>query len=288
MRPKTYFHAFIQSISSAEYYQDVLRAPLWFSIRFFLISVALIGIVETSHFLVRTIPQAEQFVQEVAREVKTNYPPDLIVEWDGSLLSTSIPSLSIPYPLEFKPQDYNLPNNLAQFQTDQTDISDAVLSQYESLFVITADAIYIQDAKLDWSQTDLSHVLPENESFVLTADNANSSIDAMVEALFMTRGVFIAMGAAVMILFTLLSTIIVLCIESLLGLLLVRIYGYQLSAKKVLQMGLHVIVPAHIAHTVALIAFPALPFPILSVSFWALFVYIIYSNRTFLNAEYKK
>ncbi len=288
MRPKTYLYAFIQSISSAEYYRDVLRAPLWFSVRFFLISLALIGVVETTHFLIKTVPQAEQFMHQVATEVKVTYPKDLIIEWDGNQLSASNPLLQVSYPQAIDPDEYNLPPYLAQFQTSSTTLDDTTLNDAQSLFVISSNTVYMQDSNNAWSDTNLSSILPKDETFVLTTDTIDSSVDSLVEAIYMTREIFIALGAIAMITITILSTIFILIIESLLGFLLVRIYGYQLSIRDVFQLGLHIIVPAHIAHTVALFAFPTLTFPILSVSFWVLFVYIVYTNRAFLSKTYKK
>ncbi|MFZ1721223.1 MAG: hypothetical protein WAU07_01835, partial [Microgenomates group bacterium] len=264
MRPRTYIKTFINSISSAEYYREVLNAPLWFSLRFFLISLFLIGVIETYFFLTKTVPLAEQILIETAEEAKANFPNDLMVSWNGSTLTSSNPILEISYPSSVNSQALELPNTLATLRTEVSTLSTQELEHIPSLLVITSSNVYIQDSEGNWKSRSLDSVLPPDESFVLTKENSASSIDVVTEAFQMIRGILLVLGTTIMVLIAIAGTLAILILESFLGFLLVRLYGVSLSLRQVFQLGLHIMVPAHIAHTVALFSLPEHTFPILS------------------------
>jgi hypothetical protein len=152
MRPKTYWHTISNLFTSPKYYLEILKAPFWFSFRFFVISMFILGLTWAWKINQKIIPAFQQQVNSSLDEIEANYPAELEISWQDHQLESSINEIiEIPYPssVELNPQfppifGYFIPEDISSEQF-------SVKFSQKSLLVVTNNKFFINNLQGTWA-----------------------------------------------------------------------------------------------------------------------------------------
>ncbi len=136
---KTFFQAFISSITSPAYYAKVLQAKFSFSFKYAVVLAGLLSCVGIAKIIV---PLSLFPVTKSLDQLISNYPADLVVNIDqGKVLINQPYPYLIKMPIEWKTAQ--APTNLIVFDSDQSLANGRSYADYNSLLVITQTSIYL-------------------------------------------------------------------------------------------------------------------------------------------------
>jgi hypothetical protein len=265
---QTYLHSLFNTFSSPRYYLDVLNTRFSFSVRFFIISYALLSLISTGLFWSVSLPKFQQQVKVNLAQAIQSYPQDLVISWDKNHLQTnSSTPIEVPYP-SFLRQS-NLPNSFGYIAPQVTQISDikSVLPQ-SSLFVVGERELYLATAQGGWSAKPLNQMVGFDESFTIDQETAPLLIsDAM---LFFNElaGVVKVVYPVFIFLFLLVTRTISLMISSLLLYFMYRLLQRPFTFRKTLQLSLHIAVVAELVHIITSQFFPMSSLDMFSITYW--------------------
>lgn len=88
-----------KTFTSASYYQDVLKSPFSFSLKFFFCFIVLYALVATAFITVRYLAPLNRYIVNLPQLVQSLYPPELVITIKNGETSVNVPQ---PYaiPLE--------------------------------------------------------------------------------------------------------------------------------------------------------------------------------------------
>lgn len=137
---QTFLNAFIKSIISVDYYKDIVKAHVSFSMKYFFVLLLLGTVVASIATYVRIIPDVEKGINELTMYLQTAYPEDLIFTMKDSALSINQPE---PYFFSI-PEKYKTPNTQQQIENIITFDSDGTiddLDEYKTFVLINSKNI---------------------------------------------------------------------------------------------------------------------------------------------------
>lgn len=279
MRPKTYWHIISNLLTSPKYYLEILKAPYWFSLRFFIISMIILGLTLTWRINQRTIPVYQQQINDSLNEIESNFPSELEIYWRGNQLGSSTNEIiEIPYPSSIK-KSSQFPPFLGYFIPD--DISpDQFPKKFnqESLLVITSKKLFINNLQGAWTDAPLTELFPMED----IALNKNTSPDLILKLKQELKKVFDLtkqLNFIVIPLITILIKFWMSFIESILIFLFFKLNRFSINFIKTLQLSLHLVVMAEIIAQLASWIYPNIQVPMFTLSYWSIFSYIFWTQR---------
>lgn len=281
MHPRTYAATLIGSLSSVSFYWTVLRQPLLFSVRFFLMSCLIVGVLDAVHFNVVTIPNWREAGARLLARVDREYPPDLTMTWDGQQLQWQPNQvLTVPYPPEIPLSQEGLPSVLAQFTpVDASPEELAPELPERSLFIVTPTQVFITSAAGSWNQLRLLETPGFENTFTINRESLPSYLNFWQQFL---ENALQGLGIASFIfipLATLLSLLFTSVLDATLFYFLMQLTGIKWRWPKVWQLTLHIIVVALLIETIVRWFLPATVVPVFAFASWGLFTYIVVMMR---------
>lgn len=116
---KTFTHAVTKSLTDASYYNDVVKANMDFSIKYYLSYSILLALLSAGVFAVRYAPEFQKGINTFLDEAVEMYPADLIVSSkDGSISVNKPEPYIIPFPAGMEGED--VPVNVVVFYSEGT------------------------------------------------------------------------------------------------------------------------------------------------------------------------
>jgi hypothetical protein len=141
---KTFFYALRNSLFRPAYYVDVLRAPLSFSVKFFLMFSGLLALLYSIIILTVTIPATQTFITKIKDKAPSFYPKDLEIVIKNRRVSIN---QEVPYFIPFRLSDLidqPLPDssitNLLVIDTQSVNPAKDI-REYQTLALLTADSL---------------------------------------------------------------------------------------------------------------------------------------------------
>ncbi len=279
MRLKTYWHVITSLFTSPKYYLEIFKAPFWFSFRFFIISMTILGLTLTWRVNQKVMPTLQEQMNVTLDEVVTNYPADLEIVWSENQLRYSAEdAIEISYP-SLMGQNSQLPPVFGYFIPGE--ISSAQFSEkleHESLFVVSSDKFFINDLREAWTDAPLTEILPE-EDLVLNKDTSGEfiskfklEIEEIIPIIKQLNFIAIPIG---LIIFRLWMSFL----EAILVFLFFKLNKFNLNFGKTIQLSLHLVV---VAETIAQIAnwiYPNIQISMLVLVYWSVFSYVFWTQR---------
>ena len=275
MKLRTYCHALINTFSSALYYVDILNTKFSFSIRFFLISYFLLGIIGAKFFWSRVVPWLRNEIATSLEDFQQHFPPYLQVTWDGEQLQT-VPTapLTIPYP-QFVPSD-GLPSELAIINV----LASAPPSSTPALLFVTKNTLFGFQGDNQWTELPLKDIPQLNQAFTITTETLPAFIDQAKHfseqllrfAAFAYPIAFVSVVAPLRLLS--------LLFESILLFFVLRLVNPFWTFRKIYQLSLHIAVVAETIQLVTTFFFHATALPMFTLAFWGYFMIILWQLRS--------
>ena len=260
----------IASITSVEYYQSVLSRSFFSSLRFYLAFLVIITMVLTAEYWLKAAPNLRHSVDDIATETVSDYPADLLINWDGDSLSSSVGEVVVPFPNAMPQYFKDLAKNLAVLNPSQAQTS------VEALFELTPTKLYMIDQGQRSTGVGLQELLGSNQ--ILIDQQSLPQNVTRVKASILNFVTFVGYFYPIWAWFGLLvSRAYLLVIEGSLIFILIKLQRWPMKYLKVVQLCLHIFVPAEIVNQTTRLAGIKTPISMLMLSFWVLFVVIFFS-----------
>lgn len=283
MRPTTFVKTFIRSATSIEYYRSVLVAPAWFTVRFFLLSFGIYGVI-VGYTL------AQEFKTTLFREldptlatIKENFPEDGYIFWGEE-------------GLEVRPDPFIvlLPETLSEAPSKRLAIvltgeeaqpsSKLTADDSEVLAVVAKKTLYLDNQEGGWEKAELTEALGK-EQLLINETTLPSILDRAKEAVLAFYPVLEKMIWGGSVLFLLVSGIFNGFFNGSILFLLSKLTAHKLSFKKAVQLSLHLLVPLQGVDLLARKLYPEANVPILLIGFWILIAYFFASQGATLKKK---
>ncbi len=278
MKIRTYFQTLIKSISSPQYYLDVLNARFSFSLKFFLFSYFLLAIIATAFYIQFDIPHYKMIFKQNSDAIKQYYPDQLKLSWDGKELKQSGPELvEVSYPIGI-PHD-GLPDKLAYIDASATSIDQITkLGKSNSLFAITKDTLYASRNEGGWSPLPLKETPGFQSAFTIDKTSLAHYLGIWETIFNSSLNAFTFIYPVAFFFWIGLLRLMTLAVNSVFVYYLLRLLGKNLPYKKVFQLGMHIIVVAGLldiltSHVIP----PNVEIGIYGVAFWLYLIVVLLS-----------
>lgn len=284
MRPRTFWHTLIGTFTSAQYYRDILQAPVGFTVRFFIIAMILLGLTRAVYVHVKLVPNWKLQLTSVINQLERDFPNELVITWNGQSLQTSNQQIvEVPYPTSMKPETdfwppvfgYIVPESISP-----PDFSNKVPSR--SLFVASANQLFVSDSEGYWSDVPLHTVPGFDQEFTLS----RATLPTFITSARNWTAEFWNWASSAVVFFSaayvLLAGLWMSLLEGLFAYLVLRFSGLQLPYRKAVQVSFHLVIVAEVISQITLWLYGPTDIPLFSITFWSLFAYVIFTIRNSL------
>lgn len=278
MRPSTYLKTLWRSLTSIEFYSSILSAPFWFSVRFFLLTFVLIGLIVGSLYARELNSFVQTSLEPTLQETTNHFPEDGKLLWNGDRLEVSPDPFSVYYPNTL-PAAYAPPSGKIAVLTNQETTPEELFTTPDSaaLSLVTPTSVFIRGTS-GWVQTGLQDNL-QDQLLLITPETLPQHLVAVKEWILSTLPLATYLFPVLTVVALLLHRVWIAFIESLLIYLLFRFNQIPIPFLKSLQLALHILIPAEIVHQIAGFTYPNLDFSLLSLTFWVILIHFFFSQR---------
>lgn len=281
MQIQTILNTLIQPFTSVEYYKKAVHKSVLSTVVVVAITLLAMALVSGFHFLVTQLPVIENSVQHIITNITDHYPEELVFEWNGTELTANTDSISVPWPEENAFHIEALPKHFLFYTNSQQTPSDLGISPTEYLAFVNTHEMYRMNSEKpeEWTSETLStfvgvdsHATINKETvskLTQTAGNYMQTHQQQIKAFTLFLFVLLFLG----------SKIWFLLIETVLAVLLFKLYSVKLTAMQTVILSLHVLIPTVVLTTMANLLYQDIPFPIQTLTFWILILYLSFQFK---------
>jgi hypothetical protein len=279
------FNTIKQPFINVDFYKESIHKSFFKSFAILSIIIIAMSFLSSYKFVSNTVPSFIDNTTNTASELSNNYPDDLTFNWNGQKLLSNAENISVPWPSFFRSESKELvefPNDFLYFHSSNQTPSDLDINLNDFLFVLNSSNIYYKNnsESSQWTEKSLEKLMPPESTFSLNKDSvvflSNQTLDFISSNTSQIKIVFFAVSS---ILFYF-GNLWFLVIESLLTLLLVKLYSLKLSVKQTFLLTVHIMVPTILLNTVAEMLYGTISFPLQTLTFWILLMFIIFQFKS--------
>jgi hypothetical protein len=276
---------FFNTLSSPQFYLDVLNTKVRRSVGFFVVSYFVLGFLATTLFATVDVPRYTSMLHNSFQELIQHYPDDLTFHWDGKVLSSSQTDvLQVPFPSFWQTQsanaDQSLPTNLAMIDTSTTSVDDAVAkTTHASWVVFTQNQAYVTNNNGGWSSIDLTDLPGFQSTFTVDKNSLPNQLNSWEDGAKSVALLAILAYPCIFPVGLMLSRVISLMINALLVSYFIRFIRRPIPFWKMFQLMLHISVAAELVAIVSSHLFWSARLPMFGLTFWLYTVVVLYELR---------
>lgn len=278
MRPRTFIKTLLQSFSSVEYYLAVLKAPFWFTFRFFLITYLLYGLYAGHQIVTHVTSFITSNTDPVIAAIITDFPQEGYVFWSGTKLEVSPDPFRVALP---EPLHTLFPgvNTLALLTGDSVEPQALLTESSTSAYLVVANnTLSVRNNDGTWESTAADTTFGTREIYIDTKGLPGilAAGKTRLYELLPTLEKIVWVTSCMFIIFVGFGTAL---INGLIISLLARIQGIALSYWKSVQLSLHLLVPLEGVYLLAQRLYPTMQLPIVTIGFWILLIFFFVTQR---------
>jgi hypothetical protein len=271
----TFFITMFKSLTSVDYYKDVVAAKMAFSIKYFLMLALTFSTVMAIRVSILNIPVTKRFFAEFLVAAKAYYPSGLVLNAKDNQWTINQPEpYSLPNPFLGDPFTRDvappMPKNLITFYHNGT-IED--LQNQDTLMLVNGKNVITRDNG-GFSAQPIEN-LPDGS---FSQQNFNSLIDSAAKFSAYLPAAIVLISLASGILAYLLSKSIYIAFASLVVLLACFILGYQSNYGKAARLTIHTLTLPAVIELIVSLAGYRIPVP-----FWFFIVNLVFVTVVILN-----
>lgn len=271
----------IQPFITVEYYKKAIQKSLLASVLTVLIAFLAMGLVSGVHFVIKQLPVIQNSVQDIITNLDTHYPENLIFEWSGAELTANTDSISVPWPEENTFHIEALPKQFLFYTNSQQTPSDLGLSPTDYLAFINRQEIHRINSEQpeEWTSEKLTDFIGVENPTTIDKGKITQLTQATTNYMATHQLQIKTLTLLLFILVFLVSKIWFVLIETVLVVLLFKLYGMKLTSHQTVLLSLHVLIPTVVLTTIANLLYQDIPFPIQTVTFWILILYLSFQFK---------
>ena len=268
MRPRTFWHVWWNTLTSPSYYRQIMRAPLWLSVRFFLMSYVLISLISTLILGVFTRPLFLGRMNEQLDQFGRDYPANVALIWTGSELQSTTDLHNSPLVFEY-------PSGISQtYPTDHLVTVDPSLTldtihesatAEASLMVIGKTELLVTQFGDVWSGFPLKEIWTD-QAFTVNQASLPGMLQKIKDGVLEISKVVLVVYPALFFILSLLARLPGIFIDAFLITVLLRLAQRKVNFGKVFQLALHLSVVAHFVAVLTQATQTTLP--MYQITFW--------------------
>lgn len=269
---RIFFRTYFKSLTDPIYYQDILKAKLTFSLKYFLVFYALTSLINTVDYNFRLKPQIQTLSREAIHNLSTGYPNSLVLSVTNDQLSVTGVSepINVPFP------DYlNVPELTRSYDHLATINSQEEYPKNNSLITLTKSAIFVR--KSDGSKESYPYAEFDSD-FTITRDQvelAASVFQSTLDKIITYSPIIFFLGN---LFFQPIIALLVLLIYSLFIWLTSSILNKSINYPKSFQIGLHLITFAETVVIIQSLLFPNFSYSqLFPIAFFAATALVLFS-----------
>lgn len=245
-RIKQFFHSLVQSATDARFYRKVLGMKVAASVRFFLLSLILVTLLQTGAIIVRDVPHATDSLQQEIHQLTDQLPAETTLTY-GTNGTLKISGIKLPLVLNasetLRSQDF--PKQFITLSSDES-------ANQASLLTVTPTHILSNQSQ---SGIPLTEVLDPSENWSLTKAQLGGKIREFELVMPSLARFIVLMSFPLLYIGMLIQSLVWLIPLSFVGNMVAWGLGVRINVRKTLQLGLHAMVPALLLQQMAHLLF---------------------------------
>lgn len=243
---KTFWYIFTRSLADREYYRDVMKAPITFSIKYlylFAVISAMVGVVMMGMAVFVSLPKIQEGVKNFKVNSLEAYPIELVIKIENGELTSNVPEPYHISPFKMKSEDYD------HFITIDTKANVEDYRASRSIILLTRNAAVYPDNNTGARKAGVYQVYEFNriQKPLVLDYTLYKNIIAKIEPLVNMIPLFVVGGMILFMLFApfiggavvFMIWLVQLLVLSLVPWLISKLFKNNYSYRKVYQLGLH-------------------------------------------------
>ncbi|GIK83958.1 MAG: hypothetical protein BroJett025_05800 [Patescibacteria group bacterium] len=269
----------LQPFISAEYYKNAIKKSFISSAGALFTALILTAIIASLHFLTKQWPSIQDTFRQIISDVSLYYPEELTFEWKENRLHSNGDAITVPWPNSISSHITALPNHFLYFSNTEKSPQDLEISTTQYLLFINNISVSHRNADFpeEWISQPLSSVFVTDAPFFVdkrTVSQFSSELLSLIDQSQLSIVAFLAfffmfVGNALWF----------LGIETILVILLFKLYALTLTVQQTIKLCMHVMIPTITLNTLATLLYPSITIPLQTITFWILIVFLSYYFR---------
>ncbi|MFZ5376106.1 MAG: hypothetical protein ACOZAN_00350 [Patescibacteria group bacterium] len=283
-----------RSFADVGYYLQLRQESIKQSSFFFLVFYGLLSMSSAALFINRDLPHYLSLAKQAAKEAVQHFDTTSSITWNGQRLQLTGQSVfEVFYPSFIDTKKEGLPERLAliidkntspteYYNQKQQETSDPLVS---TAFFLNQNSYYFQDAQRSWVQRNLNETIPPDVAFELSKIKLEQLVtqylDPALTILDQHRfEIFIAISA-----WKMLAGMLIVVWNGLLASLVMRFYRIKTNFVQSFNWSIHLTILAQSINVFVQVIYPDVDFSIFTLSYWAIFTFLVISLRSKLLNE---
>lgn len=278
MNWKNYWNTLVGSMTSPIFYREILKQSWWFSFRFYVITMLVIGLILSVTMIKVDFPRYQQQLQQILQEAQTNYPADLEIKWDQTHLSTSqTEPVQVTYPSSWtRPADF--PERVLIIDPDSELVNGSPANlAHSALAVVTSQQLFLTDFKGQWSELALKELPGFDQAFVINQANFPNLTQAISHRFDQILAIVQKILPWVLPILIVMAQFFDALLYASIGFFMLRLFSKTLSFSQVWQIALHLTIIAFSINQLANYLYQQNLIFLYPLTFWVLFIVVIWN-----------
>lgn len=284
MNIQKYLNNLKQPFTNMDYYKQSVNKTFWSSFLSMFIAFTLMGLISGFIFVKKQIPEIVSTIQTVTLNSSQNYPEDLVVEWTGTKLTANRDYIELPWPDDeyASSQEESLPEKFLYFDNSEKTPEDMGFTTQDYLLYINNNTMYYinEETGNTWTAQPLAEISQETTLPITIDKNLVDDLATQLSNFIGEKYNTIAAIGFVLATFAFVSgKMWFIAIETLLVILLFKLYSIKLTTKQTAILSMHVMIPVVVLNTLAELIYENINFPLQTIAFWILIIVISFQFK---------
>ena len=227
---KAFFYVFAKSLTSPEYYKDLIKTTFGFSVKYYLVLVAFASLIAATANTLYIVPEVKTELNIFVENAKSYFPEDLEIKFEDSQWEINKPE---PYFFPLTTSEDSEVSNLVVFDKDGT-IED--METYNTIVLINEKNMIMVDPETNGLKT---YPLDEIPDTVINYEDFDQIITFAYKFINILPYFFFAIVVFGLLVYYLVMRAVYTAVMGLVVLLVSQLTSLKLDYKKSTQIALH-------------------------------------------------
>jgi len=279
MKTSTILNNVKQSCISISHYIEIIKKPFIDSFLSLSLVLFVIGVISGIHLSVTQIPKVSSNIDLVVTDIVTHYPDDLVFNFNNGNLEFNRESITVPFSSKIG-QDYQKAfpfENFAYLTKEELSLDKTKNFSGKYFLLITQNKLLIADPANPtlWQEYPLNQIFTDVEDVQVSKDTVkfvslkfeNWKTNNFTKIQILTT--------IVTTLSYILAKIWFLLIETLLVILLFKLYSVNISVNQTIKLTMNILIPVSIITFITNITYQNINLPMQTIAFWVIIIYFM-------------
>lgn len=281
MNLKLFFEKIKQPFINIEYYKNAINKTFINSFLVFIGVVFLNAILFATIFTTNTMPTVIRLVNENISNTFKYYPSDLVFNWNGSSLEFNRDNYEVPWPSSITQEDTNTPKSFIFFENSNKSPEDLNITSSDYLLFVNSNNLYYNEGGQEsaWISQSLSNFSESPTPITIDKQFIKEITDQILDFNQQNQTTYYVIAYILYIFQFTSGKVWFLMFETILVILVFKLYSMKLTTNQVVKLTMNVMIPTVIINSIADLIYSDINFPLQTITFWILTIYISYQFK---------